>query len=96
MKSEPLKSVGEWKPLGSVTRKLVLLTAAAMTLTGCSLFQPRIEVRPEATETEVAICESWRDSIFERSRQDTEYTQDKLGEMYEIYDAACPEFPLPF
>lgn len=57
---------------------LLMLTAACATPT-----------TPEATETEAALCEAWRDSLPTRSRSDTDQTQAEIGRAYDVLEAVC-------
>lgn len=63
-----------------------------MFLSACAWTQPTLV----ATETEVALCEAWRDSLPSRSRSDTEQTQAEIGVAYDKFLAACPDQTLPF
>jgi hypothetical protein len=47
---------------------------------------------PEVTETEASLCRAWRDSLPDRSRQDTQQTQAEIGHSYNVQAAACPAF----
>lgn len=49
-----------------------------------------------ATETEDALCETWRDSLPSRSRSDSSQTKQEIGRQYEDFLAACPGRDLPF
>lgn len=53
---------------------------------------------PEATETERAQCEAWRDSLPSRSRSDSPQTQAEIGAAYDAFLAACGPrgYQLPF
>ena len=65
--------------------KFVTLLTALVVAAGCSPMT-------EATETEQALCEAWRDSLPSRSFSDTEKTQSEIGVAYDIQAAACPRF----
>jgi hypothetical protein len=55
-----------------------------------------LNVQVAATETEAALCESWRDSLPSRSSRDTEETQDEIENGYNVFLAACDGYELPF
>jgi hypothetical protein len=69
-------------------RALTLFGIVSLTLAvaGCNL------TTPEATGTERALCEAWRDSLPSRSRSDTAQTQAEIGQAYAAQAAACPRF----
>ena len=50
----------------------------------------------EASATEAAICDAWRDSLPTRSRSDTQETITQIGILYDTFLAACPGHKLPF
>lgn len=67
--------------------KTLLLSAAALALlAGCGLIPQRT---PVASETEVALCDAWQDSLATRSRSDTEQTFAEIGRSYDVFEATC-------
>lgn len=76
-------------------RKLPSACAIALLLFATACARPT-PVTVEATATEDARCEAWRDALPSRSRSDTQQTQDEIALLYDVFLAACEGYDLPF
>lgn len=65
--------------------KLTLCAGLLLTLTACAT-SPALN-----TETNAAICEAWRGTLFLPSRNDTEETAVGLNVAHDVHAAACPQ-----
>lgn len=63
----------------------VLLPCVA--LTGC------LTTTGVATVTERVLCEAWRDSLPNRSMDDTLETRREISYAYDVQAVACPQYP---
>ena len=69
----------------------LLMAVSAGLLAGCGVSRIAVtETRPSPTEA--AICVSLGEALPTRSRSDTARTQTEIGEAYEQYADACPDF----
>lgn len=76
------------------TSASVLMTLAAITMTGCGPMNGTagaIEAQAQGPVSE-ALCRAWGDSLPTRSRADTGQTALEIERGYEAFAAACPQF----
>lgn len=65
-----------------------LMLSVLMLVTACATTN-------QATETELALCVVWGDSLSTRSKADTQATQDGIGDSYGDFKVQCPKSTWP-
>lgn len=70
-------------------KTLLIFVAALMMLKACGTTQPVVIDRE--SQSLIEFCTAWKRSLATRSEDDTQQTQDEVGETYTAYDAQCAD-----